>query len=405
MMKRIWEQRGISLSMRFFFRFLDYIWHKDRSLIVFSGGRDVGYSDNSRYLFERFIDVYSEEFEIVWVTPSRKLLDDVGVEERIRNRIVYQYSAKGIRSLLRAKTIFFCWGSSDLPGTDFSKRTIVIQLWHGIPIKRIGICSKQLSKGQMDSAARAYRKFTYWICSSKIERNSVALCTGLPIDNVKVTGYPRNDYLIEHKNSMDSKMLTRFPFLEKTVILYAPTYRSNGKLEFFPFDDFKIEEMRAFLEKRDAYLILRTHHVDDVVAARSLVLDCRSFGSDRIITLNRDSVRDVQEILPYVDILISDYSGIWVDFLLLDRPIVFVPYDLATYENNDGLLYDYNYVTPGPKVSQFSELLRDINSYCSDSSKDSDKRNRIKRMFHEYEDGMAYKRIIQLVRDESSKGQ
>lgn len=58
-------------------------------------------------------------------------------------------------------------------------------------------------------------------------------------------------------------MLTRFPFLEKLVILYAPTYRSKGMIEFFPFDDFKIKGLVAFLEERDAYLVLRTHHVDD----------------------------------------------------------------------------------------------------------------------------------------------
>jgi len=405
MMKRIWEQRGILLSMRFLFRFLDYIWPKDQNLIVLSGVRDVGYSDNSRYLFERFLEAYSGEFEIFWVTPTKELLGDFSIEKRMRSQLVYQYSAKGILSLLRAKTIFFCWGSSDLPGTDFSKRTITIQLWHGIPIKRIGIYNKQLSRGQIGSAVRAYRKYTYWICSSKIERNSIALCTGLPIDNVKITGYPRNDYLIEHKNSGDSRMLTRFPFLEKTVILYAPTYRSNSKLDFFPFGDFKIEDMNAFLDEIDAYLILRTHHVDDVVTARSRMVDCRSYDSDRIVTLNRDSVRDVQDILPYVDILISDYSGIWVDFLLLDRPMVFVPYDLELYENDDGLLYDYNLITPGPKVSQFGELLREIRNYCSAPSKDSERRSHIKRLFHEHEDGMAYERIYQLVKDVVSEGQ
>lgn len=182
MIKRIWERREISFALRFLFRFLDYIWPKDRNLIVFSGGRDVGYSDNTRYLFERFLEVYSGEFTILWVTRIEDMPCDTSIEEKMRNHMVYLYSAKGILSLLRARTIFFCWGSSDLPGTDFSKRTVTVQLWHGIPIKRIGICNKQLSKGQIGSAVRTYRKFSYWICSSRIERNSIALCTGLPID-------------------------------------------------------------------------------------------------------------------------------------------------------------------------------------------------------------------------------
>lgn len=132
-------------------------------------------------------------------------------------------------------------------------------------------------------------------------------------------------------------------------------------------------------------------------------MNCQAFDSDRIVVLNRDSVRDVQDILPYVNILISDYSGIWADFLLLDRPMVFVPYDLELYENEEGLLYDYDLITPGPKVSRFCELLRVIEDYSSDPSRDSERRDNIKRMFHEFEDGMAYKRIYQLVKNESSQ--
>lgn len=81
--------------------------------------------------------------------------------------------------------------------------------------------------------------------------------------------------------------------------------------------------------------------------------------------------------------------------------MIFVPYDLATYEDNDGLLYDYDSITPGPKVAVFHEMLRELSIYCSDSTRDSERRNEIKRLFHQYEDGKAHERIYQLVRDES----
>ena len=400
MMKRIWERKELSLAIRFCFRLLDYIWPKNRNLVVFCGQRDLGYADNSRYLFERFLEVYGGEFEILWVTRIKDMLDDVSIEQKARDRMVYMYSANGILALLRAKTIFFSWGLPDLPGTAFSKRTMTIQLWHGIPIKRIGLLLKNLSKREASTIMRDYCRFTYWICSSKIERNSIALCTGLQIDDVKITGYPRNDYLIEHKDSRDAKMLKRFPFLDKLVLLYAPTYRRNGEIEFFPFDDFEIEKMNALLEEKDAYLILRTHFLDDDSVRDGT--DHHPFGSERIVILNRSSVRDIQEILPYVDVLISDYSGIWMDFLLLDRPIVFVPYDLESYEENEGLLYSYHDITPGPKVLRFDEFLRALNTYAANPLEDSDMRCQIKRIFHEFEDGKAYERIYQLIKDELS---
>lgn len=91
-----------------------------------------------------------------------------------------------------------------------------------------------------------------------------------------------------------------------------------------------------------------------------------------------------------------------MDYLLLDRPIVFVPYDLAAYENSPGLLYDYDYITPGPKVYKFRDMVREIDDYASNPSKDSERRNHIKLMFHKYDDGMAYRRIYELVKNLSS---
>lgn len=402
MIETVWENRGVSTILRPVLSFLDYVWPKDRGLVAFSGGHDVGYSDNSRYLFEKFLEMYGDEFEVLWITRLENMLSDASIDEKWRSHMVYLYSFEGLLSLLRAGTVFFSWGFSDLPGIGFSRRKTVIQLWHGIPIKRIGACSKMNGEVRMDSAMRELRRYTYWICNSRIERNSVALCTGIPIDRVKITGYPRNDYLLEHKGSEDARMMMRYPFLKKLVILYAPTYRSDRAVEFFPFDDFEIGEMKEFLDRNDACLLLRTHHVDDVLI-RNGPVQYHPVDGERILALNRDTVRDIQDILPHVDILISDYSGIWIDFLLLDRPVIFVPYDLASFEASEGLLYDYDYITPGPKVSSFGEMLRELQQYCSDPTRDSEKRDSIKRMFHQYEDGMAYMRICQLVKDENRR--
>lgn len=316
--------------------------------------------------------------------------------------MVYMYSTQGILSLLRSKAVLFSWAPPGFPGTWFSRNTVTIQLWHGIPIKRIGRCTRHRSQTQTDDVARAFKRYDYWICSSSIERNSIALCTGLSMDDVKITGYPRNDYLVEHKNLRDPRLLSRFPYLEKKTILYAPTWHPGPGIEFFPFEDFNQEELTSVLEEHDAYLILRAHHSNDTLATDGKV-NYDAFNGSRVVALTRDSLRDVQDILPYVDILISDYSGIWVDFLLLDRPMIFVPYDLALYENVPGLLYDYDRITPGPKVHRFGEMLDELEKCLSDPSRDSEMRNHIRRMFHKYDDGLAYKRIYQLVKDSVSE--
>lgn len=401
MLERIVRHHFASIVISRAFRVLDAIWSKENKLVIFCGGQDVHYSDNSRYLYERFVDNYCDEFDVRWVATSKTTTEDPSIPRKYRSRMIHLYSKGGYRTLLRARIIFYSFGFGDLPGTSFSKRTTTIQLWHGIPIKRIGLCRKDLPKRTLIPRMRGFSRFTYWIASSEIERNAIALCTGLPQSRIPIVGYPRNDLLVEGRRDRDPRLLERFPFLEKIVILYAPTYRRNAPLQLFPFDDFDIERLIEFLEEMDAQLILRTHHVDESRAA-DVTTRLTEPGRGRIVVLNRDEIRDVQDLLPHVDIMISDYSGIWIDFLLLDRPVVFVPYDLAQYEKDEGLLFNYDDITPGPKVRNLIELLSALGQYISNPAKDAAARAKVKQQFHRFEDGESYSRIHQIVKDELS---
>jgi len=382
------------LSQRFF-KLLGYFWPKDKRLLVFSGLKGVSYTDNTRYLFEKFCDYYSEEFKITWITASKILLNKIKNMQSARGRIIYQWSLAGLLTVLRARIVFYLSDASDIPFVLFSKRTITVQLWHGIPMKRICLLKPRWAKYPPWLVKYFYfSMYSYWLCSSTIDRIATALCVGLPIDRVLITGYPRNDYLIEHKRAPSTAILDRFPFLQKRIILYAPTWRQNSVVRFFPFADFSYKAINEFLEKNDAYLLLRGHRYE-----RSFLgeVDCQSFIGDRIIDGSKAVFEDVQELLPFVDILISDYSGIWIDYLLLDRPIVFVPYDLQEFEIETGLLYNYDFITPGPKVSTTRDLIEAMREYTLHPEKDAGKRSLIKNIFHEYEDGRSYERIYNFI--------
>jgi len=79
--------------------------------------------------------------------------------------------------------------------------------------------------------------------------------------------------------------------------------------------------------------------------------------------------RDPYPLLKYTDCLITDYSSIFIDFLLLDRPIIFFPYDLADYNSNEGSYYKYNSITPGNMVENSSELKDVLRSIAGGNDK------------------------------------
>ncbi|MHC1569545.1 MAG: CDP-glycerol glycerophosphotransferase family protein [Candidatus Syntropharchaeales archaeon] len=389
------QVHGLETLSRLLFRLLDFIWPKDDSLAVFSGLFGTEYSDNTRFLYEKFSEEYSERLKSIWISKNILLVNQLN--DSYGKFSEYQFSIRGMITLLQARFVFVMSGQNDLPGILFSKKTICIQLWHGIPIKTImGECRSYDKRASSRIKKQIRREYAYWVSSSTIDRNSTALCTGLPLDRVIVAGYPRNDYLIEQLRSPSSRLHERLPYLRKKVILYAPTWRDKDITRFFPFADFNLEYLNSFLRSNDAYLLLRGHLVDDIVRQHGKI-EREGIEGDRIIPANRDVIKDVQELLPYVDILISDYSGVWVDFLLLDRPIVLIPYDLDAYEKERGLLYDYDLITPGPRINGFQELLNTLEDYLNHPQKDSDERRIIKTIFHKYDDGLAYKRIFELM--------
>ena len=83
-------------------------------------------------------------------------------------------------------------------------------------------------------------------------------------------------------------------------------------------------------------------HVQDLrYPALRAMLEALAAHPDCVRLATHEQLPDVNSFLPFVDVLITDYSALYHDFLLLDRPILFVPYDYEEFEQQNGFLYDY----------------------------------------------------------------
>jgi len=115
--------------------------------------------------------------------------------------------------------------------------------------------------------------------------------------------------------------------------------------------------------------------------------------------LNNES--DIYPLFTKVDLLITDYSSIFFDFLLTDKPVLFYPYDKDDYLTKDRSMYDeYNSVTPGHKAYNFKDLYGKLELFFKDPNtlKESDlDYNVIKKMYNQYNDSDASKRSYQFI--------
>ena len=343
----------------------------DSHIWLFSSTDNSHYNYNSRYLFE-----YVKE-NLPEITPLF-VINDPELRNSLSSKYGKQYfieteSIQGIRQALSAGVWFT---SAGLPayGTGLHKKRLIINLWHGVPLKKIALLDPNLKK-----AARIYFKKIFsenYTCILTTSHELIPLMArsfAVSEDKIKVWGQPRNDGLFQ-KNDCHEILGQLFPDLPEytKTVLYAPTFRDYGQVQLFPFKDFDQKQLEAFLEEKNMLLFIRTHVAEQGSAAPYL--------GKRIRFLGNEQAEDVTGSLNIFDCLITDYSSIYIDYLLTDKPMIFLPYDRQQYLDGRGMNFDYDDVTPGPKPETFNDFL-DALSPKEDFWKSE--RTRVNRLFNE----------------------
>jgi CDP-glycerol glycerophosphotransferase (TagB/SpsB family) len=355
-------------------------------LILFTA-RLGTYNQNSRFLFEEFVKTDPKGFKYYYLLRDRdeyKRLSFV-----YKDKILYTHSFIGFLHILRAQTIAVTHGSKDVSPFYKPRPNKILQLWHAVSFKKLGFLDKNMSFWQRLRLKSETRDYGIFISSSEIEQYALSCCYRIPPEKILITGYPRNDQLVNKQR--DKTLLVEHPYLGSQIVLFAPTFRDEGITSIFPFTDLCMSSLNQFLQEMDAYLLLRVH----INELDKIKLD-PSF--ERILPADASVFPEGQELLPHVDILITDYSSIFIDFLLLNRPILFIPYDLEDYQTTRGLLYNYNNMTPGPKVFTQADLISHLEGYLRNPESDREIRAHACNMYHSYKKGHSSETIINFLR-------
>ena len=383
-------------------RLLDYCFPKDEKLFIFGSYLGKQFKDNAFYFFD-YLSRNHKDIKTIIFSTDYEIRKDIN-EKYGRKIALDPFSMIGLFYALRASVVIISFTlGSDIPISYlFSSRKKVINFWHGIPMKGIFLSDAEWTeKNKKIYLKKEAARYSLFPCSSKMEKLISATSFGVPYDKIPITGTPRNDYLFHYlHNQLPRKMLIEyFPNISchvRTIMLYAPTKRENCAPKFFPFEDFNLSELNEFLIQNNILLVLRAHSANFMIKKYGIINFDDFKGYDAIRILNNDKVDNVNDILADIDILITDYSGIYWDFLLLNRPVVFIPYDIKEYEKCPGLLFDYDLIIAGPKVNSQKGFIQKITEYIADPSIDSEKRIFIRDLFHRYFDGEACNRIFSL---------
>ena len=367
-----------------------HIIPKDKDIVVFGAFLGNRYGDNSSALFEYCNSRKEGIFKCYWLT------DNINVVHAIRSNGVRSYLKKsiwGVSLSLRASLFITSHGINDVLFYDsIIGRTPELHLHHGIPF-RGGELSK---KGLIDTGLKYRRpkEITNMIATSvwggERQRKNI------PVDKstILITGYPRNDIFFNNYNYELTNLKEKHN-LNDYIILYAPTWRKWGKTEFFPFDDYDLNKLVLFLRQNNISIILRPHFVDMRRKEKDDFLNNISWCNDVLNILTIDEYENTQKLLLLSDCLITDYSSIYYDYLLLDRPIIFLPYDIKIYTSRMGMfLGNYDNETPGMKISTQIEFQNYIVGIINNENNFQDEREKMCKLVHKYIDGNSSERIF-----------
>ena len=375
------------------YRVLNWLVPKSDRIVLLGGNGGRRFSDNSRYLFESLAS--DPRFEPYWITRSISVAKEVCV--RFPGRGLYYLSPRALWIGLRARYLFISHSTTDIfpHGLTRAKKTIIL-LNHGIPMKTMGYAQKRKFDWTVGSAQvtmtnewleKEFSRISLINACSEFERDLWIQCYRVAPENFWLLGMPRNDALFHPDTDLGKK----YPLLKANkIVLYAPTYRDGEpSVELLPYNPDLVALERVLLE-HDALLLIRPHYISQTYGPYPRLGDA---STSRILIADSQVVADANALLPYVDVLVTDYSSIYFDFMLLDRPMIFAPYDLADYREQRGLLFDYNENTPGPKVLDGDALIREIDVALASHSHGREARQLMISRVHRWQDGKSCERI------------
>jgi len=360
-----------------------------KNLIIFSMPKNR-YADNQRALFE-YISVNHSELNVIWLYDDEK---PKLKEPHLISSCVFikKYTLHGYLASARSNLLMLSHGFGDY-GVYYRvvRRKSTVVLWHAVTTKCCGLLDKKNNQKQKRDYKNKETKFyNAVIASSQVDAYYTSAYTGVSIDKVHVTGLPRHDKIKAEERAVSSPL----------KVLYAPTFRdyevSKGSL-FFPFTDFSLENLVQFLEKNNIIFILRPHPSDkkSISHIKQLIESCPSVFEDGAAKKYDDNT----DLINSSDAVITDYSSIYIDLLVADKPCAFIPFDLEKYLDKRGMAYNYELISPGPIISSYKDFEAACFSLLKNSPEWLDRREQAKKIFLTYTDGLACYRVTNLAKN------
>lgn len=335
---------------------------RDKNIWLFGEWFGEKCCDNSFY-FANYVAEKHPEIKVYWIakngTDTSRLADNI--------QILQMDSNDAHELMYIAGVAFMNQGYVDLDSknNNYLSGALVINLWHGVPWKFLGKrkCDRTLFEKIYLFADKYLRNTDYYLATSDFFNEICESAFDTDSSHLLYAGYPRNSgfYDEKYRNDSRNKILSDYADNKNaTIITYMPTFRDKNT-NVFSFASMNNKFFEEWLNANNVVIIEKMHYVSEHRKKGCCVQTSRVKQYRGI---------DGQELLAATDILITDYSSCFFDYLILNRPIIHFLYDYDYYKNSDrGLFMPKEEAACGDIALSEEQLIELIISNFNDKKK------------------------------------
>jgi CDP-glycerol glycerophosphotransferase len=344
------------------------------------GGRHYG--DSPRAIHEELVRRGSS-LEHLWVVRDNQV-DLPATATALPMRSPEWYEALGRCRYLVGNTHLPPW-------IERREGQVILQTWHGTPLKRIGRDSDNslfTETSYLEDLEREVRQWSLLLSPNRFSTPILRRALGFD-GEILESGYPRNDALLSPDRAKTAERVRRALRLPegKRVVLYAPTWREQLSRHRGGFAmDLRIDLEHASRElSADHVLLVRTHcHVVEAVP-----------GADGGFVRDVSAYPNATDLLLAADVLVTDYSSLMFDFAVTRKPMLFFTYDLEQYRDAQrGFCFDFERRAPGPLLRTSAELVQALRGLDQATAGYQEAYRWFRGTFCELDDGRAGGRVV-----------
>lgn len=295
-----------------------------------------GFRDNLRTLYHYLVDNgYQETYEIVCASNDFYHLEK---EKNVKYVSIYQ----GFFYFLTSKYFFYSFGKYPIKPAP---NQMVVNLWHGMPLKKIG----NLEVGMENTD---YNFFTKLVSSSELFTPIMKAAFNAKDEQMLLVGNIRNDELFKEKK-------------EKKII-WMPTYRNSKNYHdsqaalIFSLEEEDFQNIEELLSNYGYQLYIKLHPLEESQLKFEMNASTIHLLTEDIIS---EQYETLYTFLGTTSALITDYSSVFLDYYLLNRPVAFTINDYEEYKEKRGFVFeDVKSLMVGSVIRDSHDLLEFLES-------------------------------------------